>query len=189
MRRQVKKDNSEIKINNWEYPKHTTDIQKALLVEQNSRCAYTETYLGRTDKKEIEHFNPSLKDTDQDGYENWFLVKGQWNNEKGSIPRWKKHQPLFLPTEEEFEKRIIYFDGDYICKPTDIEADNFIKFLKLNDEELAKERKTYIARRKDQIKQRNIDAQAYFDEKLKNEPSSVVFIRAIEEEFGIKLEF
>jgi hypothetical protein len=187
MKRQVKKEESTIITNNFEYPKHTTEIQKALLVEQHSLCAYTETYLGRTDKKEIEHFNPTLKNTEQDGYENWFLVKGQWNNEKGSVPRWNKHQPLILPTNKDFGERIIYFDGDYICKPADKEADNLIKFLKLDDEDLAKERKLYVARRKDAIKKRGVDAQSYFDEKLKNEPNSVYFIRAIEEEFGIKL--
>lgn len=187
MKRQVKKDDSEIIVNNWEYPKHTTEIQKALFAEQHSRCAYTETYLGRTDKKEIEHFNPTFKDTSQDGYHNWFLVKGQWNNEKGSIPRWKKHQPLLLPTNDDFENRIIYFDGDYLCKPADKEAENIIKFLKLDDEELTKERKLYIARRKEAIKNRNLDALTYFTEKLEKEPNSVYFIRAIEEEFGIKL--
>lgn len=187
MKRQVKKDDSEIIVNNWEYPKHTTEIQKVLLTEQNSRCAYTETYLGRTDKKEIEHFNPELKGTSQDGYHNWFLVKGQWNNEKGGIPRWKKYQPLLLATDTDFEKRVIYYEGDYICELTDKEAENLIKFLKLDDEELTKERKRYIARRKEAITNRNLDALTYFTEKLEKEPDSVCFIRAIEEEFGIKL--
>jgi hypothetical protein len=132
MRRQVKlnPESSPIDMNDWKYPTNTTEIQTQLLVEQNNICAYTETYLGRTDKKEIEHFNPTLKKTDDDGYKNWFLVKAQWNNEKGSTPRWQKHQPLIHPTAKDFEERIIYLDGEYICKSSDKEAENLIKYLK-----------------------------------------------------------
>lgn len=173
----------------WKHPKHTTEIQKQLLAEQNSICAYTETYLGRTDKKEIEHFNPTLKNTEEDGYQNWFLVKAQWNNEKGSTPRWLKHQPLIHPTADNFEDRIIYVDGEYICDPEDDEADKLIKYLKLNDEELTADRKNYIERRREAINNRNITAQEYFDYLLEKEPNRVYFIRAIETEFGITISF
>ncbi len=189
MRRQVKlkPEVSPIDINDWKHPKHITEIQTQLLTEQNNICAYTETHLGRTDKKEIEHFDPTLKNTDADGYENWFLVKAQWNNEKGSIPRWKKHQPLIHPTAEDFEDRIIYLDGEYICKPNDKEAKQLIEYLKLDDEKLTTERKNYIERRKEAIKYRNTTAQNYFEQLLLKEPNRVYFIRAIEAEFSIKL--
>lgn len=189
MRRQMKDEHSVIVSNGWKYPNHTTEIQKQLLAEQNAICAYTETYLGRTDKKEIEHFNPTLKNTEEDGYQNWFLVKAQWNNEKGSTPRWLKHQPLIHPTADDFEDRIIYLDGEYICDPKDEEADKLIKYLKLNDEELSADRKNYIERRREAINNRNITAQEYFDSLLEKEPNRVYFIRAIETEFGITLQF
>jgi uncharacterized protein (TIGR02646 family) len=189
MRRQIKDDNSVIVSSGWKHPKHTTQIQKQLLVEQNAICAYTETYLGRTDKKEIEHFNPTLKNTEEDGYQNWFLVKAQWNNEKGSTPRWLKHQQLIHPTAEDFEKRIIYLDGEYIWHPDDKEAENLIKYLKLDDKELTSERKNYIERRREAINNRNITAQEYFDSLLEREPNRVYFIRAIETEFGITIHF
>jgi hypothetical protein len=179
MKRQFKKENSAVLTNRWTYPANRSQIKNALLDEQNHRCAYTETYLGRTDKAEIEHFNPSLKNKMDDDYQNWFLVKAQWNNEKGSVLRWKKYQPLLHPTDLDLEKRIVYFEGDYISEIADIEANNLIKFLKLDDLELAEERKLYIKRRKDAILNRGIDAQTYFEEKLNNEPASVYF--------GIKL--
>jgi succinate dehydrogenase flavin-adding protein (antitoxin of CptAB toxin-antitoxin module) len=189
MRKQIKFDNSPIMKNDWQYPKNRTEISGQLLAEQKNLCAYTETYLGRTDKKEIEHFNPMLKKTDKDSYQNWFLVKAQWNNEKGSTKRWLEHQGLFHPTDETFEKRIIYLEGEYICHPDDIEADNLIKFLKLNDEELTTERKAYIARRRESIEKQETNAQTYFDELYQKEPNRVYFIRAIEEEFSIKIAF
>lgn len=189
MRRQIKDENSVIVSSGWKHPKHTTEIQKQLLVEQNTICAYTETYLGRTDKKEIEHFNPTLKNTEEDGYQNWFLVKAQWNNEKGSTPRWLKHQPLIHPTADNFENRIIYLDGEYICNPEDEEADKLIKYLKLNDKELTTDRKNYIERRKEEIKNRNMTPQELFDSLLQTEPNRVFFIRAIETEFGITIQF
>lgn len=185
----MKDENSVIVSSGWKHPKHTTEIQKQLLAEQNTICAYTETYLGRTDKKEIEHFNPTLKNTEEDGYQNWFLVKAQWNNEKGSTPRWLKHQPLIHPTADNFEDRIIYLDGEYICDPEDEEADKLIKYLKLNDKELTTDRKNYIERRKEEIKNRNMTPQELFDSLLQTEPNRVCFIRAIETEFGITIQF
>lgn len=187
MKKQIKLDDSPIVKNDWQYPKHRTEISKQLLDEQKNLCAYTETYLGRTDKKEIEHFNPTLKETDKDGYNNWFLVKAQWNNEKGSTKRWLEHQDLFPPTDEKFEERIIYLEGEYICHPQDLEANNLIKFLKLNDEELTIERRNYIARRRESIHKREIEPQTYFEELYKNEPNRIYFIRAIEAEFNIKI--
>lgn len=187
MKKQQKLDDSPIVKNDWQYPKHRTQISEQLLGEQKNLCAYTETYLGRTDKKEIEHFNPTLKNTDKDDYQNWFLVKAQWNNEKGSTKRWLEHQALFHPTDAKFEERIIYLEGEYICRPDDAEADNLIKFLKLNDEELTVERKKYISRRRDSIDRRKTDAKTYFEELYLREPNRVYFIRAIEEEFNIKI--
>jgi hypothetical protein len=141
--------------------------------------------LGRTDKREIEHFNPTLKNSTNDSYHNWFLVKAQWNSEKSN--KWAKFQPILHPTSADFLDRIVYESGNYICHPTDIEAKNLIKLLKLDDLELTKDRVRYIDRRKKEIEEKQMSAEVYFQELLTEEPSHVYFIRAIEEEFHITL--
>jgi hypothetical protein len=40
---------------------NNSKLAKALCDEQHNICAYTETYLGRSDKKDVDHFNPTLK--------------------------------------------------------------------------------------------------------------------------------
>jgi uncharacterized protein (TIGR02646 family) len=189
MKKQHKSNESPIVKNSWQYPKHRPEIQKQLLDEQNNLCAYTETYLDRTDKKDIEHFNPTLKHTENDGYENWFLVKSQWNTEKGKTPRWLKHQPILYPTSEDFEERVKCISGEYICHPEDDEAEKLIKYLKLDDPILTSKRKAYLQRRKETILYKGTDAETYFKELLEKEPKRVIYIRAIEEEFKIKINF
>lgn len=189
MKKQHKLNESPIVQNSWQYPKHRPEIQKQLLDEQNNLCAYTETYLDRTDKKDIEHFNPTLKNTENDGYQNWFLVKSQWNTEKGSTPRWLEHQPILHPTNENFEERVRCIGGEYICHPDDDEAEKLIKYLKLDDPILTSKRKAYLQRRKETILYKGIDAETYFKELLEKEPERVIYIRAIEEEFKIKINF
>ena len=67
-------------------------VAKILLDEQKKFCAYTDEYVSRTDAKDIEHFNPTLKGTPEDNYYNWFLVKHQWNKEKSY--KWQEFQPI-----------------------------------------------------------------------------------------------
>jgi hypothetical protein len=190
MKRQIKKSDSIILKNNLQYSKTSdrTKIHDALLLEQNGICAYTETFLaGRTDSKDIEHFNPTLKDTSADSYENWFLVKHQWNIEKSK--KWANFQPILHPIDEDFEKRVFYQNGYYDFKIGDTEAENLIKLLKLDDLGLAEERINYIALHKEDIAELGLSAQTHFDRLLKRKPNQVYFIRAIEEEFKIKIDF
>lgn len=188
MKRQVKKESSLILQNNWQYPTHSSSIREVLLIEQKYLCAYTETYLaGRTDSKDIEHFNPTLKNTKNDSYQNWFLVKHQWNSEKSD--KWDKFQPILHPTVTDFEDRIIYRDGTYIYRPDDVEAKNLVKLLQLDDRKLVEERRLYIKNRRKSISERDISPENYFRHLLQNEPNRVYFIRAIEEEFRITIDF
>lgn len=104
-------------------------LSNYLLNEQNGFCIYTETFFGRSDKKEIDHFNPKLKGKPQDNYNNWFLIKAQWNSEKST--KWDNFQPVLHPTAFDFDIRIIYFEGDYfVSDSTDIEALNLIGLFK-----------------------------------------------------------
>ncbi len=164
------------------------NLASALCNEQHNICAYTETYLGRSDKKDIEHFNPTLKNTTDDSYQNWFLVKAQWNSEKAS--KWNDYQPILYPTDVEFEERIIYFEGEYIAaSPDDEEAINLIRLLKLDDHELAVERRCYLENLKETLDLSGKPAQQYIDDLLLIRPNLVYFIRAIEEELDVKVNF
>lgn len=163
-------------------------LANTLCDEQHNICAYTETYLGRSDKKDIEHFNPTLKNTSGDSYQNWFLVKAQWNGEKAS--KWISYQPILHPTDNEFEKRIIYFEGEYLAASSDDqEALNLIGLLKLDDPELAIERHCYLENLKENLDLFGKSAQQYVDYLITTRPSLVYFIRALEEELGIKVNF
>lgn len=160
----------------------------ALCDEQHNICAYTETYLGRSDKKDIEHFNPTLKNTPDDSYQNWFLVKAQWNSEKAS--KWERHQPILNPTNEAFNERVIYFEGAYYPNSADdIEAVNLIRLLKLDDEGLAFERRCYLENLKETLTLSDKPAQRYIDDLLITRPSLVYHIRAFEEELNVKVNF
>ncbi|WP_232074084.1 hypothetical protein [Spirosoma aureum] len=163
-------------------------LANALCDEQHNICAYTETYLGRSDKKDIEHFNPTLKNTSGDSYQNWFLVKAQWNGEKAS--KWNDYQPILHPTDKQFEKRIIYFEGEYIAASSeDQEALNLISLLKLDDPDLAIERRCYLENLKENLDLYGKPAQQYVDYLLTTRPSLVYYIRAIEEELQVKVNF
>ena len=167
-------------------------IAEILKREQNNICAYTEEYLGRADKAEIEHFNPTYKYTIDDGYQNWFLVKAQWNNEKGSKARWLKYQPLLHPTAQDFQKRILYENGlCVLADENDIEAGNLRSYLKLDDEELAKQRVYYIQRMKDDIALSELTSQEFVDWRLSSPKYSgtIYYIRALEEELNVKVDF
>jgi CRISPR/Cas system Type II protein with McrA/HNH and RuvC-like nuclease domain len=190
MRRVNKPESSIILQDNLTYKVggDNKNLANALCDEQHNICAYTETYLGRTDKKDIEHFNPTLKDTSDDSYQNWFLVKAQWNGEKAS--KWARYQPILKPTDEAFEDRIIYFEGEYLAASlNDQEAVNLIKLLKLDDEGLAFERRCYLENLKETLDLSKKTAQQYIDDLLMTRPSLLYFIRAIEEELGVKVNF
>ena len=163
-------------------------LASILCTEQYNICAYTETYLGRTDKKDIDHFNPTLKGKPSDSYENWFLVKSQWNSEKSN--KWSLFQPILSPTALDFADRVIYSDyGYYPSKSTDDEAVNLIRLLKLDDPLLEGTRKRYIKRMKRDIDISDKAPQQFFDDLLVEDRDAVYFIRAIEEEFNIRVNF
>lgn len=190
MRRAVKYLDSKIIENSLRYISgnsvNNKKIASILFEEQRKFCAYTDEYISRTDSGDIEHFNPTIKDTPDDNYSNWFLVKHQWNKEKSY--KWKNYQPILHPTAEDFEERIIYFDGDYFAKSDgDIEAQNLINLLKLDDAGLADERKRYIKRKREEIKLFGEDETTFFTALLNDDPPRVCYLRAIKEEFGVDI--
>ena len=160
-------------------------IRDILFEEQKKFCAYTDECFSRTDKGDIEHFDPTLKNTAKDNYYNWFLVKHQWNKEKSN--RWKTYQPVLHPTTQDFEERIIYDGGDYIAKASDEEAKNVIKLLQLDDPDLADERKQYIVRKKKEMEDSGQDPFSFFSILIKKDRCRVCYLRAIKEEFGVEI--
>jgi hypothetical protein len=190
MRRAVKYPDSKIIENNLSYVSGNSadnkKIANILFEEQRKFCAYTDEYISRTDSRDIEHFNPTLKDTPNDNYYNWFLVKHQWNKDKSY--KWKNYQPILHPTSEDFEERVIYFDGDYFAKSDeDIEAQNLISLLKLDDAGLADERKRYIKRKREEIKLLQDDETTFFTALINDDPPRVCYPRAIREEFDVDI--
>ena len=190
MKRIIKKRASEIVKENLSYiignSSNNKKISTILYKEQKGFCAYTEEFIGRTDAKDIEHFNPTLKGTDEDSYQNWFLAKHQWNIEKAS--KWEKYQPILHPTDETFENRILYLNGDYVLADSkDIEAKNLIDLLKLDDIILADERKKYIKRKKVEMEIYGEIPTDFFKTLINDDMKQVSFLRAIDQEFHINI--
>jgi len=190
MRKVLKNKDSEIVTCNLNYiegnSNNNSKISKILYKEQKGFCIYTEEYLGRTDARDIEHFNPTLKGSKEDSYSNWFLVKHQWNKKKSS--KWKDYQPILHPTANDLEQRIIYDRGDYcVSNLDDQEATNLIKLLKLDDIILADERKKYINRKRNEIEKFGISAQDFFTILIEDDIKQISYLRAIQEEFKINI--
>jgi hypothetical protein len=190
MRKAIKYPESRIITDKLQYisgdSTNNKKISEVLLNEQKSYCAYTDEFISRTDARDIEHFNPTLKDTAEDNYTNWFLVKHQWNKEKSY--KWEEYQPIIHPTAEDFEERIIYFEGDYIPKSeADISAKNLIRLLKLDDPGLAEKRKKYIKRKRADMEAYQEDPVTFFKTLIDCNNCDISYIRAIEEEFNVDL--
>jgi hypothetical protein len=188
MKRVLKKQDSEILTQGLNYivNGNNTCLRDVLFAEQKGFCAYTETYLGRTDKKEIDHFNPTLKGQTTDNYNNWFLIKAQWNSEKSN--KWANYQPVLHPTSSDFGERIVYSNGDYLlAKSDDIDAKNLIALIKLDDADLASERKKYINRKREEILQYGVSAKEFFELIIQNDLNNIRFLRAIQQEFNIDI--
>ncbi len=94
------------------------------------------------------------------------------------------------PTAEDLEQRILYIDGDYAAaNPNDIEANNLIRLLDLDNARLADQRKRYIRLKKQEIQDAGKSAENYINDLLLRYPEGIYFIRAIEEELNVKVNF
>jgi len=192
MKRIVKKSDSLVILENLKYRSkgNNSRLSEVLFKEQKGFCAYTEEYISFEDANDIEHFNPTLKNSEADNYKNWYIVKHLPNQRKTN--NWL--EPILQPYQEDFEKRIIYNDGAYFSEPNDIEAKNLIDLLDLNNFQKVQLRKRYIKRRKDALLKRNVNLydieniKQYFQEKIDGEiEESIKYLRAIQEEFNIDI--
>jgi hypothetical protein len=188
MRGAIKLANSKILSKALTYkkgdPKNNLKITNILMEEHNGFCAYTDEFISITDAKDVEHFNPTLKYTPADNYQNWFFVKHKWNTLKST--KWNDYQPILYPTSPDFEQRVVYVDGEYLPSSiSDIEAQNLVSLLKLDNAALAKKRKQYIERKRNDMKEYNQTPLTFFSNLVKADPCQVHYSRAIKEEFGI----
>lgn len=190
MRKAIKNPDSKILTENLKYVSgnstNNKKIADILSKEQKKFCSYTDEYLSITDANDIEHFNPTLKNTSEDNYYNWFIVKHQWNKHKSN--KWENFQPIIHPTAENFEERIIYIDGDYFSKSdSDVEAKNLISLLKLDDAGLADKRKRYINRKREDMIAYEQNPITFFTTLIDCDTCQISYLRAIKEEFGIDI--
>ena len=187
MRYLNKTEQSEIIKQGWRYvtESHRPKIRAALLVEQNSFCAYTEHYINEAiDSPDIEHFDDRLKNSDEDNYWNWYLVHHKTNMHKGQI---KNSLPIMLPYDETLPDRIHYINGAFrAVNEKDTEAVNLIKFLDWNNPDLANDRAEKVQLIKEIRGFHNGD-DAAFIAYITARPQYLSFITVLEAELGLSL--
>ena len=165
-------------------PNHRNRIRQILIEEQKGFCAYSERCLNSTDSTHIEHFDPRLKNTDTDNYENWYAVLAWMNEHKPK--KIDQFLPILFPGSENLKEKIEYCDGKFIpIDSTDIESNHLIEFLGFNKYELYQDRLRHISRIR-AIKEM-CDSSEEFVEILSSDKSYLSFITALEAELKIEL--
>lgn len=187
MKRIIKNPNSVVLTEGLTYPKDKEQIRHILEKEQQYICAYWEDRITASSSIDVEHFNPLLKETLQDSYENWFAVCHRANQLKGTKnadSRWKEYQPLMNPTDKDLEERICYDkdSGDYFG--IDKKAQNLVDYLNLNDYDLREDRIDYEGLINDYICENGIEWAIHF---LKRHHNQVRFCRVLAEVFDIHI--
>ena len=157
-------------------------IRAILIQEQSEFCAYSEVYIRSVDEVHIEHFDPRLKNTTEDNYRNWYGVLAKMNTNRPK--KIEPYLPILHPSSEDLFKRVFYKDGIY--QPfdlDDLEANNLIKFLDLNKQEILEYREKHLKRI------RNLRVlcgdEHLFLETLKESKDNLSFATALKHELGI----
>ena len=187
MRKQTKITDSLAKEIKYIKNGNNSNLRQILFNEQKGFCAYTETFLGRSDEKDINHFNPSQDYNERNNYTNLFLCKSQWNKEKSN--KWKDFQPVLSPLNNDFEKRIDYNKELKLFEAkdqNDIDAKNLVKLLKLDNPDLSIERKKYIELCHELIENYE-NPKVFFQKIIKMNIGNLQFIRSLEIEFEIDI--
>ena len=176
------KKNPDSKLLNLKYSNKSErpEIRDGLLAEQSGFCAYSECFIKHTDAKDIEHFNPELKDTPEDDYFNWYTVRSWMNQHKHK--KIDKFLPILCHYSDEVEKRIKYEGRFFITvNNSDIEAQNLINFLGMNKYELCLDRINHVKRIKQLKSWCKTDEE--FIKRLISDKDNLSFISALEYEF------
>ena len=182
-----KKNDSEILKKEWKYKTKSQrpKIRAALLKEQKGFCAYSERYIQQTDSPEIEHFDPRIKPTSKDGYQNWYAVLNWLNIHKPK--KIEPHLPILHPSSPDLKERILYKDGLFqVANKDDEEAQNLINFLGWNKMEVVTDRQKHVQRVK--FMKEMLAEETLFLEQLKKDKLNLSFATALEAELGIDID-
>lgn len=178
-----KKEGSEIKERGLQYaiPSNRKSIKEILLEEQKGFCAYSERYVQHTDQADIEHFDGRLKDTTNDGYENWYVVLSWMNSHKPK--KIEPFLPILLPFNPLLKSRIRYDGGQFVeVSKDDLEAKRLVEYLGFNKYELVQDRNKHVGRL--QMLQ-GLLAPSEFDELLRKDNFYLSYASALKVELGI----
>lgn len=162
-------------------------IRYQILKEQRGFCAYSERFIKVTDETDIEHFDPRLKDTPDDGYKNWYVVLPWFNSRKPK--KIEPFLPILSPSSPDIAKRIYYQKETGVFQATDeddLEAKNLIRFLKWDCNEFAEDCLKHVSRIRE-IRDLCGD-EAFFLTKLQSYKDNLSFATALEAELGIDVD-
>jgi hypothetical protein len=157
-------------------------IRVLLIQEQSEFCAYSEVYIRSVDEVHIEHFDPRLKNTVNDNYQNWYGVLAKMNTNRPK--KIEPYLPILHPSSDDLFKRIFYKDGIY--QPfnlDDMEANNLIKFIDLNKQEVLEYREKHLKRIRN-LKDLCGDDEIFLEE-LRENKDNLSFATALKHELGI----
>lgn len=164
-------------------------IKELLLEEQKNFCAYTEKYLQGLDSSEVEHFDSSVKYSDD--YYNYYAVTraaNQYKKDEDYIGS-SFFKTLFFHDAEGLSSRIKYIKEEGVYEEvdeSDQEAIDFIDFLGFNHPVLFEQRRRHIKRLKRNFKDAGYDDNdclQYF----RDYNEDLNFITAIESELRLDL--
>lgn len=178
---------NQIQNNGLNYEQGRSKLRNVLLREQKNFCAYTEWYFEETSSPEIEHFDNRKKNTNQDNYYNWYVVK-RWSN--AHKPNIKDYLPIMEPNNFVVFSKIEYFANQFIIKDkhdADYEKlNNLLKFIGCNKIEVAVDRQNHIDKLKD-IMELYETKDDFKNNYLKNNKMELSFITAIQYELDIDI--
>jgi hypothetical protein len=168
---------------------HNKLLKEELLKEQKGFCAYTEKYVQHLDSAEVEHFNPYLKY--KDNYYNYYAVIRKSNQYKNNNPNpnLEFFKTRFFQKKEEFTSRITFKEGFYFpVNDTDTEAIKLIEYLNLNHPDLYQQRSKHVNRLAEVFEMANYTKDQCI-QYFKKHIEELSFITAIEDKFGLKMDF
>ncbi len=189
--RYLKKGNqyiiNQIENNGLSYEKGSIKLRELLLREQKNFCAYTEWYFEETASPEIEHFDNRKKNTIEDNYYNWYVVK-RWSN--AHKPNIENYLPIIEPNNSAVFTKIEFEDNQFVIKdrkdPDYLMLNNLLKFIGCNKIEVATDREKHINRLKE-IMELYESKDNFKNIYLKKHRTELSFITAIQIELDIDL--